>query len=260
MTAQMKSQTVINRPRRKQTSDVGRRSETLAEFAAALADHAGKPIPFMTSVIELAQTRVAVKMLKARRDLVFEQIKHRYAGGTAVTSDGEYVLRMSRPTPLVTVRTVESDTIKRKYPETWQAARVAVSRVAVSAPKSYALEIPMPKMPIVPGSSAPLDRCVAAYKHRAFDRLAGLRETENRTVRLLERIADEFGWDGMPMTFTDSWSIGLRSLRFDADHLAEIAPDIFDELAVEKVRGGSTRLCLARLDDDDPESFDDYAE
>jgi hypothetical protein len=251
--------TVVNRPQRKPGSDVDHRSETLAEFAAALAEHAGRPIPFMASVLELAETRVAVKMLKARRDLIFEQIKNRYTAGVTLTGDGRYELRMSTPSELITVRTVDSAAVKRAYPQAWQAARLAVPRVTVSASKSYALEIPVPKLPIVPGSSASLDRCVNAYKHRAFDRLAELRETENRMVRTLEMIADDFGWDGLPMAFHDGWSIGLIALRFNADVLRESAPAVFDELAVEKVRGGTTRLYLARPDDD-AESIDLDAE
>lgn len=249
----------VTRPRRKSASDIARRQETLAEFTAALSEHAGQLVPFMSSVVELTQTRAAVKLLKERRALIFEQIKRHYASGVTITSNGETVLRTSRPAPMVTVRTVESDTVKRRYPKVWQANRIAVPRVAVTAPTTYWLEVPVPKLPAVPAPSASLDRCVAAYRNRAFDRFESLRRDETVLISRLTSIADDYGWDGLPIAFADGWTVGLASLRFDAETLRQAAPDVFEELAVDKTRGGSTRLYLARPGDDD-ESFEDFAE
>lgn len=246
----------VNRPHRKSTSDVEQRAETLADFSAVLRAYSissgrSAPVSFMSDVIELAQTRVAIKMLKERRALIFEQLKHRYASGTTITSTGEFELRMSRAPEPVTMRTVDSEAVKRTYPKTWQLSRIVVPRVAVTAPKTFALEIPVPRLPAVPRGVDNLDRCVAAYKHRAFDRFESLRRDEAVLIARLDTIADEFDWDGLPLSFSDGWRVGLRCLRFDADRLTEIAPDVFDELAVEKTRTGSTRLYLARPGEDD---------
>lgn len=271
----------VNRRHRRpssRTSDVDRRPETLAEFAAQLREHAaraGQSISFMTDVHELANTRAQITLLRARRTLIFEQLKRRYAGGITTTSTGEYVLRMSRPSELVTVRTVESDTVKRAYPTAWQAARVIVPRVAVTtppdwnstdgggagSPPSHASRSAFrtPRLPAVPRATDTLDRCVAAYRHRAFDRLEELRRDEALLIGGLEDIADKYGWDGLPIVFSDGWKIGLRCRRFDAESLREHEPAIFDELAIDKVRGGSTRLYVARPGDD-TESFEDFAE
>lgn len=263
--------TASSRPRPRRTrpssafSNVDRRPITLAEFSRQLAEHAdlsGRSVTFMSHLVELAGARADIATLKKRRALIFEQIKHRYATGVTSTSDGLCELRMSRAAPSTTVRTVDSDVAKRTDPDAWLAARVVVPRVVVRVPQEKEWDTRgagsplgiapgcLPRLPAVPRAVDNLDRCVAAYRHRVFDRLEALHHDETVWVGRLETIADEYGWDGMPIAFSDGWSVGLRTLRFDSDRFAELQPTLFDELATEKTRGGSTRIYLANPGDE----------
>ena len=51
--------------------------------------------------------------------------------------------------------------------------------------------------------------------------------------------------------FSDGWSVQLRRLQFSADKLALTAPEVYEALAVDKVRQAPSRCYVRRVDGSD---------
>lgn len=258
----------VRAPRRfsRQVSrDVDYRRETLAVFGRELSEHAGGAVPFMAAVVELATVRAEIRAVKARRAGIYEQLTRRYRQGSTVTSDGAHVLRMTRPAVREAVRTVDSETIKRHARADWERSRVAVRRVAVSGPSSLVVadDAAVRGLPAVPRGADPLDVVVSAYRHPSIvGRLDGLGAREAAAIAVLDGIADVYGWDGLPIAFSDGWRVGLSQRQFDAQRLAVIAPAVFDRYAIERIPAGSSRVYIAPADSagDDETAGDSWAD
>lgn len=246
------------------SADVDYRSETLTEFARELGEFAGSAVPFAATVLELATVRAQRKLVKERRALIYEQLRRKYDQGTTRGSGG-LELRLTRP-PKATVRRVaESATVRKHAPAQWEQSRVLIRRVAVSSPAELTLadQSAVRGLPGVPRGVDPLDVVARYYRHpKLLDCLDALNTRECAAIEMLEDIATRFGWNRLPMEFTDGWRIGLRALQYSSDQLAIVAPAVFDQWAVEKIDQGAQRVYIATAgyDDDGNDIGDEYAE
>ena len=70
-----------------------------------------------------------------------------------------------------------------------------------------------------------------------------LRTTEQKHRQRLLDITDLVDtWDGTALQFIDGWKVQTATMRFSADRMAEIAPDLYDQFLVERpatVRAGT---------------------
>ena len=244
---------VITMPRPKKSAAKDQRPETLAEFAAQLNDHAGRDVEFDALVRrlliarqQLAQATEARKQLRAGLHIAYTEHGLRTVGDTG------YQLRLSQPGPATTYRTVMSADVKKADPAAWRRAQAVVSYVQVKA--SYAERQAVPTLE-VPNTAAlwnnPVAATVALKEAPVWKLMRGLRDTETETVERLDKLAADFGWDGLPLTFADGWTVGLRRRQFSADHLAAVDPEAFDRLAVTRVRQTVPTLYVATLSQSD---------
>ncbi|QGH75313.1 hypothetical protein I5G61_gp65 [Mycobacterium phage Quesadilla] len=222
------------------------REESLAQFSATLDEHAGRAVGFAVAVAELAKARAQIAQLKAARAEVFDVIKERFEEGHRLVGEGRFELRMSGGGEAKVYRAVESAAVKKANPAAWRRAQAVVPFVSVKAPAAAALKVPVVPTPQV-NPAMSVEAAVAAYTdHPAWLRLKALRAEETELIGTLEKMAAEFGWDGLPITFSDGWVAGLKRMQFSADKLAELEPEVFEELAVTKVRQAPARVYLAK--------------
>ena len=105
-----------------------------------------------------------------------------------------------------------------------------------------------------------LREAVLAYKEApAWQRLKALREAEQETLGRLEKLAAEFGWDGDLKVFADGWSVQLKRQQYSSEALAAVAPDVFEKLAVVKVKQAPARVYVGKPGDTDG-AEDEYAD
>ncbi|ABD58566.1 hypothetical protein PBI_PIPEFISH_69 [Mycobacterium phage Pipefish] len=209
---------------------------TMDQFADTLDQHAGRTVGFADHVRALRSARAVKAAIEADRKTAYELMKAHYSRGNVAVGSGS-VLRMSKPSKVSVRRTVDSKLVQRRYPKVYDQCRVPVPYVTVAGeltvvrPANTGFSV---------ASNADLDRVVAAY--RACSVPEDVTAAEAAAVAALKGIADEFGWDGLPLEFTDAWTIGLRRLQFDAKVLRELRPDVVEECSVERSSGGSTTL------------------
>lgn len=223
--------------------------QTLTQFDAALGAHLGRPAGFADAVVELWTVRQRLTVLKERRSELFAVLREHHARGNSVAGDME--LRESRPSAVRVRRTVTAAAIKKVSPELWERSRVPGPKVAVSAPKTQVRPAVGLSLPAVPGPRTPLHQAVAVYQSCPGTDV--LSEAEKAAVAQLRTIAEQAGWDGMPVAFSDGWKAGLVALTYDAEALRRIDPQTFEALAVDVTTGGSTHVYLARRGGDGTE-------
>lgn len=240
------------------------RSETLAEFAASLDEHAGTQVGFVEMVRELWQTRSVIKELAAARSALFDKIKAAHAEGARQVGDTGYELRSTSPSgETMTYRAVTSEACKRANVAAWTAAQVPVKFVQVKAPgtEQVPLDDATEAAAMIKATAArlPLDKAVLAYKeHTAWQRLRDLKKAEVDAQDRLEKLAAEFGWNGLPITFADGWTVGLKRRQYSSEYLAESNPEMFARLAVWKTRTLMPHVIVAKIaaDNDEIDEFD----
>ena len=235
------------RPKKKAPSTADQRPETLAAFSAELDSHAGRAVGFADLVADLARTRAQLAQLKAARAAVFEKVKEGYLAGHR--SAAGYQLKQTDPGEAVIYRAAESAKVKKADPAAWRAAQAEVGFVQVKPPASVRLAVPEVAVPEV-GERAGLEAVVKVYKEApAWELMRGLRDAEVELITRLDKLAADFGWDGLPLTFADGWTVGLRRRQFSSERLAEVAPELFELLAVAKVRQAPARVYVAKPGD-----------
>lgn len=199
----------------------------------------------------LAVVRQQRAQIKEARDQVRYHVNMAYANGTRDVAGTGYKLKATDPGEPVTVRKVETHTVKKADPKAWERARAVVSYVQVKPPAAFKLAVPLVPTPSVPANHMPIDKAVVLLKEdRAWAVSRELRDEEVELVERLEKLAADFGWDGLPITFADGWTAGLRRLQFSSDKLAELDPALFDQLAVERTQQRPGYVRVVKADDD----------
>ncbi|AYP70051.1 hypothetical protein I5G62_gp65 [Mycobacterium phage CRB2] len=222
--------------------------ETLAEFSRALDSHLHRPAGFAEAVLELHRIRRTRAILRERRSEIFSRLReHAERGNTFVRiSDTEaYELRRTTPAAQTVTKTVTSAAAVKAGAGLWEAARVITPYVQVKSPVGAVPDLPLPAMPEVPPSGVSLAGAVAAY--RSVPKDAELRNQEEEIITALEKIAADAGWDGEPVTFGDGWVVGLRRKEYSSDQLKANDPAAWDALATPVIKGGHSRLYLAKV-------------
>lgn len=230
---------------------------SLEQFSKAVDEHYGAPLGFAPAVRRLWLVRAQLAVITKRRQAIFALVKDHYAAGNRVAAvDGASIhLRMTRPAPVVVKKAVPSAVIKKHDKKLWEAARVRAPYVTTIAPLvADDTVLPNPAaLPAVP-DAGDLPSLVRAY--RAVPKTDGLTSEETDAVDALEKIAANTSWDGQAISFTDGWGVGLVQLRYSSDRLAEIAPDVYEQLAVETTTGGSQRVIIAGSTDPEDTELD----
>lgn len=221
----------------------GARPETLDEFSAALDDHLNADVGFADAVRDLWVTRQRLANLESARRETFEHVKTAFHTGTRVV--GEFELRETARREPEVYRAVEAAVVKKHAPAAYAAARTLVSRVSVSAPRGSADLVPRDRVPKLP-KTVTAEAAVRAYKSDLFSLIKLLKSEEVDLLGRLEKIAAEAGWDGTEQVFADGWKAALKREQFSGERLREIDPDLWDRLAVTKVREQQPRVYLAK--------------
>ena len=220
-----------------------RRAETLAEFSDAVDEFYGEPMAFAETVTRLAAARADIARLEQRRGEIRAVRDQRFKQGTSVVrmgSGGVYLYETEVKVP--TRRNAPSAAVKKADPAAWEAAKVWKPFVRAVAPESVVLPLRTFAMPPVPTNRHGMAAIIRSYESPVFDLLGDLREVEREAVATLQRIRLSTDWDGSPITFADRWAVGLQRLQYDSDRLAQVAPDLWRELATESGGGTSTRI------------------
>lgn len=233
---------------------------TLDEFDAALTSEHGHPTGFAATVRELAVTRAQIKQIDAARAEVFEHVKRAYDVGHRAVGGTGYELRQTTPGEPTTYRAVASAVCKKADPKAWQRAQAAKRWVQVKPPPAFELAIPVIDTPAVPDFLPPDQATILYREHPAWKRRRWLADDEERLIGSLEKIAAEFGWDGGetdgPVTFTDGWSVQLRTRQYSSERLAEVDPALFDQLAEVKTKQTPARVVVARAEEREWDELD----
>lgn len=225
------------------------RPETLAQFGRILDDIAEREVGFAKTVNTLYVVRTQLGRLKDARAEVFAHVKRAYEIGHRGLGGTPYELRQTAPGPITAYRAVESAVCKKANVAAWRRAQAVVPFVQIKAPSS----VVVPDAVQVPDASGFMDPMTAAVTHREHPAWAvgkQLRERERYLLTRLEEIGAEFDWPGDLKVFSDGWSAQLTREQFSSDRLAEVDREVFDALAVMKVRQTPPRIYVARRDDD----------
>jgi hypothetical protein len=231
-----------------------RKTQTLAQFSAAVDKHYERNVGFSAAVIALRQARDAAACVKARRAVAFEEIKARHLSGGMERRvhpgfDGTQFVVFSQSRRATFTRTVRADVIKKADRRAWEAARTWQRRVAVSAPRSHQFVYEGPKLPGLPKPSDDMRSLVRLYQHPVYEHLKELIENERVATETLDKIAADTGWSGEPLIFKDGWSIGLQALRYDPAALQSRDPDLYERLAVTVERESWSQLRIMDYDE-----------
>lgn len=233
---------------------------TLAQFSAALDLAAGRRAGFTEAVTTLAAVRARKAVVSARRAVVFDAIKEHHARGNLVVGGG-VVLKTTRPHPGRLVRAVPAAAAKKADARAWAAARrpkphvQAKPSVAQAAVISADAEAAVGALPPVPHASTTLAQLAQWYRDLSTKDLAN---EETAAVTALRVVGEATGWDGLPVEFADGWKTSLYQLTYDSDALREVAPELWESLAVERTVGASDgHVYLGRLGEDDEPDADD---
>ncbi|QFP96346.1 hypothetical protein SEA_APEX_61 [Mycobacterium phage Apex] len=235
------------------------RTETLAQFSAALDEHAGKPVGFMDMVEGLYRVRAQKAQLEEARTTVFSHVKQAYEVGHRVLPGTPYELKMTNPKAGEPYRAVSSAEVKKADPAAWRRAQAPTRFVQVKAPAGAAAAVPVIDAPDGSGFMDPVTAAVTYKEHPAWTVLRGLRDEEQDLLDRLDKVAADFGWDGGaadgPLVFADSWSVQLVRTQFSSEKLAIVAPEVFDRLAVTKTKQAPARMFIGKANAS--EDYDD---
>lgn len=235
-----------------------RRTQTLSQFSQAIDEHAGRAVGFDGHVRRLFTVRTQMKQIEAARAGVFahvrkaHQVGHRELRG----SDGcVYQILETQPRPPLVYRAAPSEVVKKANPAAWKAAVVSKNFVQIDASIMEKQRVPVIAVPDSSVFISPPDAVILHRSHPAWEALKQLRTMKMNIEVALGRLATEFGWDGGvkygPLAFTDGWSVQLLRGEYSSDALAEMAPDVFDQLAVTKWRQIKPRVYVRKVDQDD---------
>jgi hypothetical protein len=189
------------------------------------------------------QRSVATKHTAAINAALADQVGR----GKAATNDGRVVVRTPpRPT---TKRRVTSARAKAADPVLWKSACVRTNRVQVFNPVKKVLtpaDLDLPPVSKVTDALLIAKAAAASIKHKTEA------VTAVHKARLLE-LAEMMGWDGHPVKWTCGWSGHLWVPTYSEDRLYEIAPDVWEELAVDETSEGRAGVKVLALDTSDGE-------
>ena len=230
------------------------RTETLAEFGAALNAHAGEDVQFPATVRRLYVTRTKLAHLKSARDAIFKHVKVAYERGVTDYRIGQdtFVLRKTDPRPGDLTATVSSAAAKKASRAAWEKAHVFAPFVQVKAPRAVDLAISLPEVP-----ENAFDQFIAApdavelyTEHPSWTLAKELRDVEAASLAHLRAVAAMFGWPGDLKVFADGWSAQLTRRQYSSDALAATDPGLFDQLAEFKQKQAAPRVYIVKLDPD----------
>ena len=257
----MKAMTTTTRKTTRKAAPKGDlRTETLAQFSAVLDAHAGRHVGFDAIVHRLYLVRAQKAQLEEARAVVFSHLKQAYEVGHRVLPGTPYELKMTNPEPGEPYRVVSSADVKKHDPAAWRRAQAPTRFVQVKAPASAAAAVPVLDAPEGGGFMDPVTAAVTYKEHPAWAALRALRAEEQDVLARLDKVAADFGWDGGaefgPLVFSDSWSVQLVRTQFSGEKLALVAPEVFDRLAVTKVKQAPARMYVGKINADDADDFD----
>jgi len=220
------------------------REQTLMQFSAAIDEHAGRVVGFAELAMTLAGTRSQIADLASLRRAWFSKVRDLHRSG--VRAVGGVELRESTPSVPEVYRAVESAAVKKVDKMAWQRAQAVVPYVSVKPPASWKwpdLDVAVPPEP----KAAADPSAVGIYRdHPAWQRLKELRQVEEEIIASLSKIGADFGWDGLPITFADGWTVGLSRMQFSGEKLKAIDPELWDRVAVSKIRQTPAKVYLAK--------------
>lgn len=222
---------------------------SLDQFDANLDAQVGARQEFAATVRGLAAVRHELAGVQARRREIFEVIKAHFERGDCRPSDGsDRMLRITKPAA-VHRKTAPSAVVKKRDKALWEAARIVTPYVQAAPPKTH-IQRAVEGLPGVP-DGRDLAVTMAAYQLLA-PRIKQLNLAEEAAVDALKKIGANTGWDGLPQEFADGWKVSLVHLQYSSDRLAEIAPQLFAELAVESVSAPAGHVFIGRVGSEEP--------
>ena len=228
--------------------DYDRSDMSVAELDDLLGEHpdydgqAGFTDTFEGLVSAAAQRSAAESHLKSASAALLDLAD----SGKGVTRDGRFIAR--KPPRPTTKRRVSSARVQKLDPALWKAAQAPVNRVQVYSPVKKVLTPADVGLPAFPKFST--ESLLAAKEAAAKITSATNADTKTHKARLLE-LAEMMGWDGRPVRWTCGWSGHLWVLQYSEERLKEIAPDRWEELAVNETTAGKAGFEVKALDTDD---------
>lgn len=224
------------------------REQTLAQFSAELDRHARRTVGFAAMATALWHTRQQITALTTARTEIFEQIKTAYHDGWRKVPGTDWELKQTDPGEPSTYRAAASAAVKKANPAAWRRAQTDAPFVQVKAPGGVKPRYPVQaSRPPIVAPNADLRVAAAAYKDSpAWAAIKELREREAELVERLEKLAGNYGWDGLPITFADGWTVSLRRRQYSSDMLAITDPELFEKLAETKIRQAAARIYLGK--------------
>lgn len=230
---------------------------TLSQFSDQLDRDLGRRAEFASTVRELYVTRTQLAYLREARRPLFERIVAGYDDGHRIVTGSGYELRCTAAGVPMVYRAVDSAAAKKADKVAWAAAAVEVPYVSAKAPglvdEQFRAALSEWNLNgLTDFNTAPsltLAAAVRAYKeHPAWAQLKGLRAVEVTLVTELTALRDDprVDWDGMALTFADGWSASVVRRQYSSERLAEVAPALFERLAVTKVKAAAAHVYVAR--------------
>lgn len=244
------------RPAKPPTGNV--KDVTLDQFSAQLDEEAGEAVGFATAVKALARTREQQKQVKAAREAVKVHVTQAYDIGHRAVSGTPYEIRMSEPGEPTPYRSVTSDVVKARNPEAWRRNHAVANFVQVKPPSVFLSAVKHVDVPADKDFMPPAEAVITLEEHPAFAwTTRALADAEREAIERLDKLAADFGWDGGaadgPLVFTDGWVVQLKRMQFSGEKLAELEPDVFEELAVTKVKQSAPYLYIRKAAPEDQE-------
>lgn len=230
------------------TTEKDIRRETLTEFSAAVDEHYGKAMGLIDTVRTLAAARTDIARLEARRKEIGAVRDQRFKQGTTIvrTGRGDGVYLYTSSTTSARKKAVGSAAAKKADQALWLQARTWKPFVRAAAPSGVVLPLGTYKLPPVPTRQHDMAMVLSFYGAPCFDVLSDLRERERTAVARLHQLRAQTDWDGAPITFADGWEIGLHRLQYDDEKLRQIAPELWERLAV--MTGGTVSTRVRTMD------------
>jgi hypothetical protein len=225
---------------------VWRHRTAIADFDPDLAD----------TVVGLYLVRAQIAPLNKARAGVREQLRRAVSNkknATFALGGDAYRISVRVSPPKAPRRTVPAKVIQAYSPSLWNEAKVLKQRISVT-PGLSAPEPPPVRVPTFPSAEKPNAGFTLAQLHndnKTWSRLTALRTQENDLKTELLAHAARIGWDGQLVVFADDWATQTIQPTYDAARLAEIAPDVFDKLAVVIEPEPVERLYISYADDGD---------
>lgn len=213
----------------------------------------GKNVAYATTVMARYDVAAMIKALQTARRPLTQLLATRLNRDPEAAALGERMITLPDGTAVLYRRQREgqrerriapAEVVKRRYPKLYEASKTLVNYRRVTAPRGYlpTMELPHPiPRPLHPDTQAAMSTEAVAALTRlpVFDTLTALHQQLVHLDQQLENIAAQTNWDGQRIRYTDGWAVELRRVQYSSDKLAEIAPEVFDQLAeVRHYRSG----------------------